>query len=319
MDQVADQARLTRTELRDTRVNSLTRARLEYAQRLDAQMRDAPGLPGCRECGVDVPAGEVRWRFARSRDAAGRNWCCTSEAPNGRFQRRSAAGDPRLSQFITTLTYLAAQRDARPELADRVLEYLDQGIAFQDDSSDTWEVDSSACCWRRIAWMNSPLLCAWVNADDAGMTAWEIPLGYLLAEQGRPAEAIALFEKRQANDLLAADDLQALAEWYLALNQRDKYRAGPQGHLRTHGRMGWETGWTRNGHRWSQPFAGRDATDPIPRVAEVATPCHDGRPEPGRRTPDKWTTRCCGSLHAVREVHEPELHQSAPRILRGHS
>ena len=37
-------------------------------------------------------------------------------------------------------------------------------------------------------------------------------------------EAIALFEKIGAQDLLAAEDLQALADWYMALDQRDKYR-----------------------------------------------------------------------------------------------
>jgi tetratricopeptide (TPR) repeat protein len=61
----------------------------------------------------------------------------------------------------------------------------------------------------------------WIKPEDAD-NYWRRALGFLLAEQGRFAESIALFERIEADDELSPTDYRVLASWYQVVGQQDK-------------------------------------------------------------------------------------------------
>ena len=107
----------------------------------------------------------------------------------------------------------------------RLLAYVDQGISAGDDTAMTWKQHKYRLL---IALDRSDELIAvlreWIGADDAMSGVWQQSLGYLLAEQGKVQEAIECFEKLRAGGLLAASELKALSDWYMVLNEREKYK-----------------------------------------------------------------------------------------------
>ena len=62
----------------------------------------------------------------------------------------------------------------------------------------------------------------WTHQDDPD-NRWRIALGYLLAEQGKLADAIRTFEAVEADDELSPAAYRTLADWYLADNRRDAH------------------------------------------------------------------------------------------------
>jgi hypothetical protein len=225
MAQVTNQSELTRTELRDKQLEDLKQARTAYAERLKQRMRDASESM--------VPWMTAEWTYLQVILAADLNeveqrcWEALGATPPT-VDTGSAIGDALqetlLRRFSMTLTNLAARRDARPKLVERLLAYVDQGIGANNESTDGWKEHKYRLL---IALDRSDELVAalrvWIKTNDTMASRWEQSLGYLLAEQGKLPEAIECCEKLRASDLLSATDLQALADWYMVLNERDKY------------------------------------------------------------------------------------------------
>ena len=133
---------------------------------------------------------------------------------------------------------LAARKNADPALAPRLLKHLDQAIAADADSER-----GKAAKYRLLIALDrtkelEQTLTQWTNQNDPG-NRWRVALGYLLAEQGRLPEAIRTLEAVEAADELTPNAYAALADWYLARNQREKhdaaaaavYKTTPEHHL----------------------------------------------------------------------------------------
>lgn len=127
---------------------------------------------------------------------------------------------------LTTVINLAARRTAKPADVDRLLKYLDAGIALAGQAS--WE-------WKELKFQ---LLVATDRADeletnlrhwlksDPDVAPWRQMLAIVLAERGNLPEAIALFELAEKKNELSAADYRQLANWYLVLNRKaDSKRA----------------------------------------------------------------------------------------------
>jgi hypothetical protein len=127
------------------------------------------------------------------------------------------------SRAFAIVSYLAARRGADAALADRLLAYIDAGIANGGELADDWR----AAKYRLLLALDRPddlrdALQAWIAAGSA-VSPWRAPLGRLLAERGQLAEAIAVFEQIRATDALSPGDLAALAGWYQAVDRREDY------------------------------------------------------------------------------------------------
>src|SRR5262249_32942868 len=108
-----------------------------------------------------------------------------------------------------------------PALVGRVRKYLD-ALTAREDSADRGRV---LTIWLLIA-RDQPkeleqALRGWLGRDDT-VRRWEVPLGYLLAEQGRAAQAVPLFEAVNADELGQAER-RTLADWYQVLGQRERH------------------------------------------------------------------------------------------------
>ncbi|WP_020476056.1 VIT domain-containing protein [Zavarzinella formosa] len=134
----------------------------------------------------------------------------------------SALDEQLRGRFLVTLTSLAARKGADPALIDRLMKYLDGQIKTAPDDP-RWKSEKFRLL---IALDRSKELEAelrpWAAAPDAE-NRWRLALGYLLAEQGKVAEAIKLFEAVEAADELSPADHLRLAEWYLVENRREQH------------------------------------------------------------------------------------------------
>jgi predicted Zn-dependent protease len=123
---------------------------------------------------------------------------------------------------LVTLMHLATRKGADTALADRLLKYLDSGIAHEEDGSH----------WKQLKYglliaLDRPkelakALQQWANAGDAD-NHWRSSLAYVLAEQGNIPEAIKLLEAVEAKDELGPMAYRTLAAWYLAANRREQH------------------------------------------------------------------------------------------------
>jgi tetratricopeptide (TPR) repeat protein len=92
-----------------------------------------------------------------------------------------------------------------------------------DDAAFAWKMFK----YRLLVALDRPqeleaALRDWIKPEDAD-NYWRRALGFLLAEQGRFAESIALFEKIEADDELSPTDYRVLAGWYQVVGQQDKH------------------------------------------------------------------------------------------------
>ncbi len=121
-------------------------------------------------------------------------------------------------RYLVTLSNFAARKGADPALVDRLGKYIDQGITAGDAR---WK---SAKFRLLIALDRSKdledVLRIWTREDDPD-NRWRLALGYLLAEQGKLADAIREFEAVEADDELSPTAYRSLADWYLTQNQRE--------------------------------------------------------------------------------------------------
>lgn len=135
---------------------------------------------------------------------------------------------------LTTVTALATRKQATPVSIERLLNYLDAGVAQGSDTADAWKQEKL----RLLIAIDRPddldrQLRAWAQTD--GSTApWRVLLAHLAAERGQIAEAITLFEAAEKDKLLTFADYRMLADWYLVTNRRaDADRAKLEAMLQT--------------------------------------------------------------------------------------
>ncbi|MFZ4394433.1 MAG: VIT domain-containing protein [Kiritimatiellia bacterium] len=123
---------------------------------------------------------------------------------------------------LTTWACLAAMQPRDEMLAAPLITFLDKGIA-QNPDSPYWKHQK----YRLLVALDKPAdlektLTAWVEPAKADNT-WRVALGYLMAEQDRVQDAVRQFEAAKTADGLDPRELRSLADWYLALGQKDRH------------------------------------------------------------------------------------------------
>jgi predicted Zn-dependent protease len=121
--------------------------------------------------------------------------------------------------FVTVMN-LSGRRDAKPATIERVLKYVDAGIAQPGDGAGAWR----SAKFRLLVALDRPddldrALRAWIRAD-VSTAPWRMMLAHLLAERGQLKEAIGLFEAAEKDHLLTPGDYNLLADWYLVTDSR---------------------------------------------------------------------------------------------------
>jgi predicted Zn-dependent protease len=139
------------------------------------------------------------------------------------------------ARCATVLAYAATRRAAPADLADRVLALYRERVGSAGDSGPS---GSGAVDWRyqifrllvvldRTAELERELR-GWIDPNRFDREL-RVALGYLLAESGRIAEAVPLFEEVARAHELLPQEFAALADWYLVLGDdaaRDRARSG---------------------------------------------------------------------------------------------
>ena len=132
---------------------------------------------------------------------------------------------PPFARLLAMLANLAARKNAPAGTAERLLKYVDAGIAAADKDDLRWQ----AVKYQLLVALDRPkdleqALREWIAADGP-VNRWRLSLGYLLAEQGKLAEAIELFEAVAAADELGPAEYRTLADWYMAVEPPRRLRA----------------------------------------------------------------------------------------------
>ena len=166
-------------------------------------------------------------------DVAAFCWRILGDAPKPAAAEGEISTETHLAALLkgrclTTLCHLATRRDAKPELADRLLQFATKAQAAGDEDG-RWQT----LRYRLLIALDRPreleqVLQEWIRANDPD-NQWRLTLGYVLAEQGRIQEAIRLFEGVEFSDSLGPTAFRTLAGWYLVVNRRaDHDRATKQ-------------------------------------------------------------------------------------------
>ena len=227
MRQVEHQERLTRTELAAKKAENLRLAREAFAKRLrQAASEHSPALAEwmtVERLYFEVILGDnleavqdACWEFLGAEPTA-------SGEVEPEQQAQWQLGEALRNRYLVTMLNLAARRSAKAASVNRALVYLDKGISL-DSKDPPWKLLK----YLLLVALDRPedlekSLGSWVRSDDPD-NRWRLALGYLLAEQGRLAEAIELFEAVEADDELGPNDYRALAGWYMVVDRRQLHR-----------------------------------------------------------------------------------------------
>ncbi|MCC6125288.1 MAG: tetratricopeptide repeat protein [Pirellulales bacterium] len=130
------------------------------------------------------------------------------------------------NRYLVTVLNLAARKTAAPALVRRLMDFLDLNIArelAEQTENQQWKLLK----FELLVALDRPrdleaALNDWIRAGDAD-NRWRAALGYVLAERGKLAEAIATFEAVAAGDELGPDQYRMLSDWYLAVGRRAEY------------------------------------------------------------------------------------------------
>lgn len=241
MAKVTRQDKLSRTELRAKQEEARKLAREGFADRLldeeakivlRHQLPGEPGKPAFQEQPwvgwLAMERSYLNVQLERNlANVADNCWLVLGDAPKVADPDEEPTIEQRLdellrSRALLTLCHLATRRDAKSELTDRLLAYVDKGIAAGDEDG-RWK----QLRYRLLVALDRPkdlekLLHDWIRAGDPD-NRHRLALGYLLAEQGRIQEAIRLFEGVEFSDELGPTAYRALADWYLAANRREQH------------------------------------------------------------------------------------------------
>ncbi|MGA2061934.1 MAG: VIT domain-containing protein [Thermoguttaceae bacterium] len=223
MAKIEHQEKLTRTELAAKRADNLRLAREGFADRLKQEMQKQSGgiVPwmNIEQLYLDVVldrnldrAAEECWEFLGPRPKQTSTEDETAAALDIVLQHR----------YMVTLMNLAARKSAKPDSAERLLKYID-AAAPADDDNPRWKMLK----YQLLVALDRPkeleqALQSWIKPGDAN-NQWRLTLAYLLAEQGKIAEAVKLFETIEASDELGPRQYRTLADWYMVLDRRELY------------------------------------------------------------------------------------------------
>ncbi len=146
------------------------------------------------------------------------------DAPADVAQQRLLFFDMQLKRrALTTVMKLAVGPKAAAQSIDRLLKYVDAGIANGGEAASPWRKAK----FRLLIALDRPddlerELREWVRIEST-TAPWRKMLARLLAERGKLDEAIQLLEACEKDDLLKASDYRVLSDWYLVSNRRDGY------------------------------------------------------------------------------------------------
>jgi predicted Zn-dependent protease len=225
MKKIEHQEKLTRTELRQKKAEQLRLARAAAADRLRQAVAKHPG-----ELGRWMEIERLYLETLLDRGPKEVAAVCWEILGNNPAKPASIEDEPDLGAYLarllrdramTTLLNLATRKNADPALIERLLAYCDRGIA-RDSEDGQWK----SLKYTLLIGLDRPkdlekALEQWVRADDPD-NHWRVALGYVLAEQGRIAEAIKLLEEVEKADELRPAAYRALADWYLVTKGRAK-------------------------------------------------------------------------------------------------
>ncbi|MCA9240153.1 MAG: hypothetical protein KDA37_08140, partial [Planctomycetales bacterium] len=229
MAEVDHQDELSRTELQAKQTEMLRHARKAFVSRLHkAEQQGAerlrPWLAIERlylqmQVGAELDrVAEECWRYVDSHAAPGQ----TAEGYK-RTSVRAQLDNILYTRHLLTLANLATRTGARPELAIRLLAIVDKTIANTPVTEVNWRYFK----YQLLVALDRPeqladVLRQWLREDDP-LHLWRISLAYLLAEQAKLKEAATLLEAVQDDGELGPSEHRTLADWRLALNEREKY------------------------------------------------------------------------------------------------
>lgn len=136
------------------------------------------------------------------------------------------------ARLLTMLTNFAARNGSDAALVDRLLKYVDARLA---DGSDVprWRGEKYAL----LVALDRPAdvereLRVWASGPDPE-NRWRLALGYVLAEQGKVADAIKEFEAVETADELTPAAYRTLSDWYLVEKRRDQHEKARVGSYAT--------------------------------------------------------------------------------------
>ena len=127
------------------------------------------------------------------------------------------------ARLLTMLANLAARKDAPARSCRAAAEVRRRRHRRRRPGRPRGGTLSSTNCWWPWTGRRSRAGAAQWIAADGPVNRWRLALGYLLAEQGKLAEAIALFEAVAAADELGPAEYRTLADWYMAVDRREDH------------------------------------------------------------------------------------------------
>lgn len=241
MSAVEEPEQLTRTELRDLRLEKLQTARRAVKLKLEQTARHAEG-PWANWLQAErlYLQTQLREDIDEVADLC-REFLGNEPRPISVDDAQSLLlADALRHRYVMLMCKLAASRDADPQRVERWLEYLRKAAQQAerlspdrnkpDDPFSTASVDRRY--WRAIEYQMlvaldrteslESALRDWLQ-DEKPQNAWRLALGRLLAEQGKIADAIQLFEAVRADDEISPADHRVLARWYLVMDRRRQF------------------------------------------------------------------------------------------------
>jgi len=127
---------------------------------------------------------------------------------------------------LATIARLSARRDATEAEQQRLLTYLEKGIATGGERSSAWKQQFV----RMLIALDRPeqleqKLRDWIRTGPAEEAAqWQLMLARLLAERGTLDEPIALLLSLEKQSQLTPQDYEQLAAWALAVGNESLHR-----------------------------------------------------------------------------------------------
>ena len=156
-----------------------------------------------------------------ARDVAAECWeLLGSEPPDD--SDSTLLGAHRVNRCLTTLACLAAKNTAATSFIEPLTRFIDRAIT-KNPATPYWQEQK----YRLLVSLDRPVeleqtLRGWIKPGRADNT-WRLALGYLMAELDRLPEAILQFEAILEADELGPKELTALADWYMARDDREKH------------------------------------------------------------------------------------------------
>jgi len=223
MAKIEHQEDLTRTELREKKLENLKAARRGFSDRLRQAMQKRSGaivawlnverlyLDVLTKHNLDRVAEEC-WEFLGPKPPQ----------PVAEPKLADLIEEALRTRHLLTLANLSVRKEAPPALADRLLGYADSALQAAPKAFG-WKLFKH----QLLIALDRPKpleasLRQWVEADRPD-SHWRLSLGYLLAEQGKIAEAIKHFEAVQTADELGPTEYRTLADWYMVVDRRDDH------------------------------------------------------------------------------------------------